>query len=259
MSYTLKQFRYAGGPDSRSAFSNVETKRDSIVMTKFYLNEILSFKNIGKTFDPNKNYFFHGMIKQLPSQQVFYVRLIQDEVDGSDTQYIKTITIEPGNGWVDIEFIFSPSLGATNFNALGFQLQRGENESGYLDNNQRYSTILYLELSEVKNLIGNGISGTVLNKIGVQTRPWFRLCINGQEIRVGHSGVYELRNDKVKIEFLSAVAEAPVGDLTREELIEIGERVQPDSRTISSYSCLDLIDSTKRIIDPFSVDYIFEE
>ena len=88
MSYTLKQFRYAGGPDSRSVFSNVvkygEAKRDSIVMTKFYLNEILSFKNVGKTYDPNKNYFFHGMIKQLPSQQVFYVRLIQDEVNGNN-------------------------------------------------------------------------------------------------------------------------------------------------------------------------------
>lgn len=46
-------------------------------------------------------------------------------------------------------------------------------------------------LGEIRNLLPNDVK---LDKIGVQAKPGFFMCINGEPIRVGRTGIYEINN-----------------------------------------------------------------
>ena len=63
---------------------------------------------------------------------------------------------------------------------------------------------------KLKNLIGDGInvSGSNINitQIGIHARPGTLMCINGEEIRVGRSGLYEILNG-YKVTFIGFIVE----------------------------------------------------
>jgi len=44
---------------------------------------------------------------------------------------------------------------------------------------------------------------TYLTKIGIQGPPSLLMCINGEQIRIGKSGIYEINNDIIKITSIS--------------------------------------------------------
>ena len=48
-------------------------------------------------------------------------------------------------------------------------------------------------VGEIYNVLTT-IGQRVLNKIGVQGPPGLLMCINGEDIRVGPSGIYEINN-----------------------------------------------------------------
>lgn len=53
--------------------------------------------------------------------------------------------------------------------------------------------------------INNLINGKVFNKIGIQGPPGLLCCINGEGIRVGPSGIYELKNSNYNINFIGII------------------------------------------------------
>lgn len=153
-------------------------------------------------------YYFHAKIKRLTSSQKFYIYLVNYDDEGSTdakTQYLKTIEVQAGdeNDWVDLELLFSPII---QFNCLLFQLQRTIDD---YRTETRYPRIVYEEFSLIHNAITNKIkAGVELTKIGVQSHPGLIMCINGEEIRIGRSGTYEVRNGIISVEFFSVVAAA---------------------------------------------------
>ena len=46
---------------------------------------------------------------------------------------------------------------------------------------------------------------TYLKKIGVQGPPSLLMCINGEEIRIGKSGIYQLYNESIRITSINFV------------------------------------------------------
>lgn len=61
------------------------------------------------------------------------------------------------------------------------------------------------KIAIINNVIGsNTLSTPTLNKIGIQGPPGLLMCINGEPIRIGPSGIYEIRNG-YKIKFLSFI------------------------------------------------------
>lgn len=200
------------------------------------------------SLEASKSYYFHGKIKKSVDPQIFYIYLVnrEDLTATSNQQYIKTITVPGGQGWADIEFIFSP---LTTFNTILFKLQRVESDytGGY-----RYPTIVYQELSLINNLLPV-LDVKALYKMGIQSRPGFLMCINGEEIRTNRNGIYELRDGFILVTFLSAVAAAKDPSDLQERLASLS----PSTENHISSICLFTV-NVDRKIDKFSLDYIYE-
>ena len=190
----------------------------------------------------NINYYFHGKIKRMKTKQSFDIKLINYDDNKSDEQYIKTIDIQPMqdglNEWYDIEFIFTP---AANFDTILFELDRIKID---FTGESRVPVILYQELSLINNLITSQIGEVELLKIGAQARPGLLMCINGEEIRIGRTGIYEIKNGIINITFFSVCAAAD-------------EKEEIDLNQIDTSKCI--FDTQKvRTIDAFTLDYMYE-
>lgn len=155
-------------------------------------------------------YYLHVKIKRLiDTSQTFKVILCNYSAVGAEkrTQQIKTITVGQGleNDWVDFQTVFTPMNGS--FNCIIFQLVRIQ--ADYI-NRPRRPLIIYQELSRVENAMPyinkDALGGMV--KIGVQSHPGFMMCINGEEIHIGRSGQYEIKNGIITVNNFSVVAPA---------------------------------------------------
>lgn len=204
-----------------------------------------------------ETYYCHYKIKRLNSNQKFTIKLIETEKnsdndiyiikDSMPEQYIKTINVQQGldSEWVDVEFTFTPQ--AQNFNTILLSLSRTADD--FLDNTEkRIPVIAFLEVSIIKNIlqsITNNQNNFNLLKMGIQSRPGLKMCINREEISIGRTGIYEIKNGEIKITFLSFIT--PATNKTNEELKNI----------TSSKSFLNEV-SENRPFDGFTIDYIYD-
>lgn len=237
-----------------------------------FYDECLKFSS---NLDSSSNYYFHGKIKRMTSNQIFYIKLVyyspstqEEEVE----QYIKTVEIAKGDPdeWVDVEFIFTPLL---SFNCLLFELKRDTTDFRI---ETRYPLIDYEEVSLVNNIISSKIArGVKLIKIGVQSRPGLLMCINGEEIRTCRTGIYELKNGVMTISFFSVVTAAKEsGDSMSDWIRDINNRIdvinqKEESGEITPLEAEELkkvinskafLETDKtRSIDSFTLDYMYRE
>lgn len=158
-------------------------------------------------FSTATTYYFHCQIERMPeSTQVFNIKLIDSTARKEDEvveQYIKTITIAGGNysDWVDIEFTFTPLN--NGFDSILFEMRRGVSDYRL---RRRFAHIAYLELSIVNNFLDQiNSNGIKLIKLGVQSHPSLVMCINRDEIRTCRTGIYELKNGIITVNFFSVV------------------------------------------------------
>lgn len=209
----IQEKEQEGGKEAKAKYvGRQETKNDYQVTAldtslKFY-DDCLVLE--GGSFDTSKTYYFHGKIKRMRNTpQTFYIKLkysTSTEIQ-EVSQYIKTVIVANGDAreWVDVEFIFTPLL---DFDALSFELQR---EARDYREETRFAIIAYLELSEIQDLEVNDnktISSIHPKKIGVQSHPGLLMCINGEEIRIGNTGIYELKSGIITTDFFAVVHSA---------------------------------------------------
>lgn len=211
--------------------------------------------------DPAKTYYFHAKVRRQTTDQTFSIVLLNRDtyLTEQEEQFLKTITVSQGDDtqevgiFSDVEFVFKPF---SNFDSICFRLNRISYDYAH---EGRIGKIAFLELSEVQNLIQKKQlgQGTVLKKIGVQTRPNALMAINGEEIRTGYSGIYELREDSVPITSFSLFE--PAKDvLTQNEINEGLTSEEALYNKITSSICLFSHDKERKIVD-FSLDYVYEE
>lgn len=79
------------------------------------------------------------------------------------------------------------------------------------------------QICKLNNILGNNSIPSPLTKIGIQGPPGMLMCINGEPIRIGPSGIYEIRNG-YKITFLSFIRKVYDVTVEGEELV-----VNPDT------------------------------
>lgn len=207
MSYSIGQYFHIPNTDS-DKFKTVipnEHITNSIIDSDITIgNTTITCKDNGFYLDngyqPNQNYYICCEIESLSTDQVFYVKLINEANPSSKTQYIKTIKIAKDSGTHMIDFIFSP---IEHFETLVFELQRTAEDYS----KPRGTSIKRKELSIVNNILGGAlINAKELVKIGVQAAPGTKMCINNEEINVGRTGVYEIKNGIITVDFFSIVA-----------------------------------------------------
>ena len=93
------------------------------------------------------------------------------------------------------------------------------------------------QICKLNNILGNNSIPSPLTKIGIQGPPGMLMCINGEPIRIGPSGIYEIRND-YKITFLSFIRKVYDVTVEGETLV-----VNPDT-FIVDYQYSDLTTDT---------------
>ena len=177
----------------------------------------LIFQNICINLQNNnlqngQHYYLKFGVQRMNSEQRFYLKLKNTNVDADNEQFIKEYVVAAGTGWIYFETIISPN---NVYNQILWELQRTVADYTIIQNNisGRVMTINNenLILSRLIDVITylqstyNENNLTYLKKIGIQGPPSLLMCINGEEIRIGKSGIYQLYNDNIKITSLNFV------------------------------------------------------
>lgn len=121
----------------------------------------------------------------------------------SNNQYIDTIIIpvpsKASDGYKVFNFLFTPQM--DNCKKIAFILYRNS-----VSNQDRLTDPSKVELNNIclfklTNLIGhtNGVitrsgGNALITQLGVHANPYTLMCINGEGIKIGKSGVFELNN-----------------------------------------------------------------
>lgn len=169
---------------------------------------------------PAEHYYLHFRIYKRPAHQETDKQidlLSGEEIDGTGvidngvqkfqlklrkknsteidiTQNVKSYTISagPADEYVDYEIIIAPD---SDYQYVLFFLERTAYD--YQVINPRQLNIEIIDFASIKNVASDifaKLGITTFSKIGIQSAPGTLMCINGEEIRVGRSGIYEINN-----------------------------------------------------------------
>lgn len=212
-------------------------------------------------------YYFKCQIKRMTMPQTFSIKLINFNNTAVE-QFIKQVTIQGGDReeWVNVDFIFHPLI---SFDSILFQLQRTSED---YQGGTRYPKIAYQQLGIINNIISSKISGNIsLLKIGVQSHPGLVMCINGEEIHISRTGIFEIKNGIIPINFFSVVNPAKEAtSIVDDWIININQQIEnienDPTLTIEQkeamYRAINskcFFDSTKIYkIDAFTLDYMYD-
>lgn len=131
----------------------------------------------------SKGYFLRMKIYKQNTTQKIYIKI----KDSSCEQVVGKVEVPAGNenDYCLFEKIFMPSR---DCNQVKIELEREsvDYQTG------RVVNLEILTFAEVKNLIPYR-----LKRIGVQGTPGLMMCINGEQIQIGKSGIFEINIDYI--------------------------------------------------------------
>jgi hypothetical protein len=206
MAYSIGQIRR----NQISSFSvNVNynlsllVNKDSIV--DFY-NPYIYMSNTLLSFA--YSYYLRFKVKQrTDSTQDFSIKLANSDSTDKNTQSVRTFNVKSGNDYTTFELIFTPN---SAYNEIIFELRRLALDFNLVNDNGKNGRIMDIEILDfyiVNNIITDYLQSHFsdlkqLKKIGIQGPPGLLFALNGEEIRIGKSGVYELCHDSISISYL---------------------------------------------------------
>lgn len=213
------------------------------------------------------HYYFHGAIKNGSTTIAgcyYNIKLVNkksDDVNNDDEryQYIKSIYIAENKPLEDIEFIFTPII---DFTYILFEVDDKKMGQNPLPEN---TCLGVYELSLINNAMVTklGLEDPSSKKIypilkaGLQSRPGYLFCINGTDIRLPHSGIYEVKNGIIVVDFFSAITPF-TKDVLRtqsDEYIVVWENINNDRRDIAFTTKFTV--GNRRITGGFTIDYLY--
>ena len=184
LSYELQDLRVESGDTTQAVF----------------IDKAIKFS---QKLEYGRNYYVKlGIRRILDSNQSITASLQNSNEADESIQNLNTYFIPLGseeNNYIGvIELVISPN---GSYDELVLTLQRNARDystkrEDYPDRDNIYGRIMQVEVytvGEIYNVLTT-IGQRVLNKIGVQGPPGLLMCINGEDIRVGPSGIYEINN-----------------------------------------------------------------
>lgn len=168
--------------------------------------------NDGGQLSSSYSYYLRFKVKQkTDSVQDFVIKLNNSvrTLDNDDFQSIKTLSVKSGIDYNIFEIIFNPSA---TYNQIVFELKRIEVDFSTFEGDRRgrVMEIEVLNFYMINNIITDYLQSRYsdlqnLKKIGIQGPPGLMFTINGEEIRLGKTGIYELSNEKIVISYLGFI------------------------------------------------------
>lgn len=218
MSYQIGQFRR---PQSSSYYTPLTIELDYQGTQRLANEDIIFYDACGRLSDNNimnnKNSYYlqFGVRQQNDSEQTFYLKLRNNSETEDNEQIIQTYTVQRGTDMVYFENIISPN---DTYNQIIWELERTALDYRTLNPNGTYGRIMEVRVESYARLIdilNNNLKSfypnlKYLTKIGIQGPPALLMCINGEQIRIGKSGIYELNNGMniTSISFIPKYSEA---------------------------------------------------
>ncbi len=126
--------------------------------------------------------------------------------NSNDSQTIEDYTVPAGTGSMTFDIVFTPNA---TYNLIVFVLARTTEDYNIIENSQ-YGRIMDITINENNIYLMTNIIDTLastyglveLIRIGVQGPTGLMMSINGEQIKVGKTGIYELNDINIKITYL---------------------------------------------------------
>ena len=222
MNYNFGQFR-------KSQIDNYLMPLDSGILEDLQVTSALSenVKFVDKKIDlveedylqaltnnnKQRSYYIKFKVFKQDTAQSINIKLINTKATTDNMQLIKNIKINRGKDtdYSVFEIVISPSDNHV-FDRIYFELNRELIDYNTHIADDIYGRTLSIEierLDEIYNVIDfleNSIDTDTLKQIGVQGPPGLLMSINGEEIRIGRSGLYEINNG-VSVSFIGFIIE----------------------------------------------------
>lgn len=218
MASQIGQLRYS---DSISYSTNINYTKDLVINE----NSIVNFYDPclqvegGNTLSASSSYYLRFKVKQfIDSVQDFTIKLKNNQLTEDNTQSIRNFKVKMGTEESIFELIFTPN---SNYNEIIFELSRLILDFQITNENGTGGRIIDIEILDfyLINNIVNVLSSlypnlTKLKKIGLQGSPGLLFTLDGEEIRIGRSGIYELYHEEISISYIGFVIKESSGPLS---------------------------------------------
>lgn len=221
MAYNIGQFRRTSNiNDYYEEISNdfviqyFQERLSELTSTVFFENAYYDFSNTGNKMNKQNYYYLNFSVKKMNSIQNFYLKLknltqSDDDFSENNEQIIAEFTVPQStieDDWADFEIIIAPNK---TYGQLYWDLRRTISND-YLSTSDmqvegaigRKMTIVINQFAIIKNIVKD-IDKIV--KIGVQGPPSLLMCINGEQIRIGKTGIFEINEDNASISFVGFI------------------------------------------------------
>ena len=203
MSYQIGQFRRA-----QLSIANYRTLLKYNITTVANNNTNVTFLDTAisltsdSVLDNKHSYYLRFTVKQKNSVQNFSLQLQNSD----NSQTIEDYTVPAGTGSTTFDIVFTPN---STYNLIVFVLARTAEDYNIIENSQ-YGRIMDITVNEnniylMTNIIDTLASTyglTELIRIGIQGPTGLMMSINGEQIKVGKTGIYELNDINIKITYL---------------------------------------------------------
>lgn len=220
--YKFGQFRRSQVTDfvkplQINGFENIDTE---IPYANFTFKDkaiVLEGKNILSAVDDtrtkSRSYFLKYKIRKQEEEQVITIKLLKSKEELDNEQFLTTITVPKGNPseYFSFDLVISPN---STYDRIAFILHRNASDYNFEEGAETgaYGRIVEIEVEyyeEIINIIDTYLNASIdnvglLKQIGVQGPPGMLMCIEGEGIRIGRSGIYEINNGVV-ISFFGVV------------------------------------------------------
>ena len=184
-----------------------------------FLDKIISLseQNILQATDNTgtvvKSYYMRFKIyKKEDSEQLVTIKLVNTNKTEDNQQTIKTVKVESGleNDYSTFDIVIAPNA---TYNSIQFILNRIIDDYNTVDNDNIYGRKMNINIDSLKEIYNviETLNPSIdnlgrLKQIGVQSAPGLMMSIEGELIRVGRSGIYEINNG-VSIKYIGFIVE----------------------------------------------------
>ena len=193
----------------KSEIPNTDIQFKDVILELTGDNQLIYINEDGSQ---RRNYYLRFKVYKMWSGSQSITIQLKNIITGT-TQTLETISIDKGdeNDYSIFDIVIPPNA---NYNQINFNLNRNlidyntdqeVREDGTVG---RITKIEIVRFEEITNIINN-LNASIENKgalkqIGVQGPPGLQMCIDGEQIRIGRSGLYEINNGVI-INFLGFI------------------------------------------------------
>jgi len=158
----------------------------------------------------NSYYLRFGIKRRSDTEQIFYLKLRNLSETEDNEQVIDEFTVGRGTGVTYFEIILSPNAA---YNQILWELYRTVYDYGLTNSDGTQGRVMevledytYTRLTNVLTFLKSTYNDLeYLTKIGIQGPPSLLMCINGEQIRIGATGIYEINRDDIRITSINFV------------------------------------------------------